>query len=78
MTEGTIISHLEKLLERGESVNLEYLRSGIEQSRLTKIKNAFEKSGGLKLSPVQKILGNSFSYDELRLARLFLEESTIL
>ena len=77
MTEGTIVSHLEKLLERGENISLEHLRSGIEQSRLTKIKNAFEKSGGLKLSPVRKILGDRFSYDELRLARLFLQRSNL-
>lgn len=75
IVEGTIISHLEKLLERRENLDLEYLCSGIENGRLIKIKNAFEKSGGLKLSPVREILGHSFSYDELRLARLFLESN---
>ena len=72
MAEGTIMSHLEKLLERGENLDLEYLRSGIESGRFIKIKDAFAKSDGLKLSPVREILGSSFSYDELRLARLFL------
>lgn len=73
MAEGTIMSHLEKFLERGEGLNVEYLRSGIENERFIKIKNAFKKSGDGKLSPVREILGENFSYDELRLARLFLK-----
>lgn len=73
MTEGTVISHVEKLLERGENLDLEYIKSHIDSGRLIKIKNAFEKSGGSKLSPVREILGEEFSFEELRLARLFLE-----
>lgn len=74
MAKATIISHLEKLLERGERLNLAYLCSGIKHDRLIKIKNAFEKSGGLKLSPAREILGENFSYDELRLVRLSLDK----
>lgn len=70
LTEGTIISHLEKLARRGEELNLDHLKLPAE--RLAQIKAAFIKSDGVSLSPVREILGDSFSYDELRLARLFL------
>ncbi len=70
MTEETIINHIEKLIERGDEPNLEYLRP--RQDRFEKIKNAFEKSKGKKLAPVRKILGARFSYNEIKLARLFL------
>lgn len=75
MTEGTIISHLEKLLDIGEKLDIEYLRLGIENNRLIKIKRAFEASGDAKLFPVREILGEDFSYEELRFARLFLERT---
>lgn len=70
LTEGTIVSHLEKLAKRGEKLNLAHLKPPAE--RLAQIKAAFIKSDGLNLSPVREILGDSFSYGELRLARLFL------
>jgi len=72
MTEGTIVSHLEKLIGRGEKLNLEHLKPPTE--RFTKIRKAFEESDGFNLSPVREILGDSFSYDELRLVRLFLDK----
>lgn len=73
MTEGTIMNHLEKLMARGEELDLKHLKPPAE--RLAKIKKAFEESDGLNLSPVREILGKSFSYDELRLARLFLDKN---
>jgi len=70
LTEGTIVSHLEKLAKRGEELNLDHLK--LPEERFAQIKAAFIKSDGVSLSPVREILGDSFSYDELRLARLFL------
>jgi len=72
LTEGTIISHLEKLIKRGEKFDLEYLKP--PAGRFAKIKNAFAESGDFSLSPVREILGDSFSYGELRLGRLFLDK----
>lgn len=71
MTEETIINHLEKIIENEKSYELiKYLRPvGI---RFEKIKNAFEKSGDTRLAPVKEILGCDFSYNEIRLAKLFL------
>ena len=72
LTEETIISHLEKLKEKKEDVDLEYLRP--LKNRFEKIKTAFQKSGDWLLSPVKEILGKDFSYKEIRIARLFLNQ----
>lgn len=67
---STIMGHLEKLHFADPTINLNHLRP--ESSRLTKITAAFKKTGGTSLSPVREILGEEYSYDELRLARMFL------
>lgn len=76
MTEGTIINHLEKLAEKGNgAIDLSYLK--LDGPRMDTIKTVFEtlrkKTGEARLAPARNILGRDFSYDELRLARLFLE-----
>lgn len=72
LTEDTIISHLEKLVACREEIDLEYLQPSEE--RFEKIRLTFQQTGDLKLSPVKEILGEDFSYREIRLARLFLKE----
>jgi hypothetical protein len=72
LTEETIISHLEKLKEKKEDVDLEYLRP--LKNRFEKIKTAFQKSRDWLLSPAKEILGKDFSYKEIRIARLFLRK----
>ena len=70
-TEGTIMKHLERLLEAGEDIDIAYLKP--PQERLEKIKTAFEECGDEKLKPVFEFLGEKYSYDEIRLAKLFLK-----
>jgi ATP-dependent DNA helicase RecQ len=70
LSQTTIIDHIEKLKASGEELNLEHLR--LPEERFRKIKSAFEKSGGMMLSPTRKILGEGYVYEELRVARLFL------
>lgn len=72
MTKGTVVGHIEKLKEQGECPDISHVEKTIDKERLEKIKKAFAKSGDTKLSPVRSILGSSFSFDELRLARLFI------
>ncbi len=72
MTEGTIIGHLEKIFNGGDGMDLCYLKKSFPTSRFKKVEAAFKKTGDTKLSPVKQILGNDFSYDEIRLIRLFL------
>lgn len=70
---STIMSHLERLHRAGTDPNLDYLRPG--RVRLAVISAAFKQSGGWALTPVRELLGEEYSYDELRLARLFLPTS---
>jgi len=72
MTASTIINHLEKLAEeRGtKRASLDYLKEDIKDFK--KIKKAWEKTKGDKLTPVKKILGNSYSFEDIRVVRLFL------
>ncbi|MBA3047187.1 RecQ family ATP-dependent DNA helicase [Patescibacteria group bacterium] len=67
---STITGHLEKLILAGEKLDIDYLKPPAD--RFEKIKKAFHESGGLTLSPVREILGEEYSYDELRFARIFL------
>ena len=70
MTLGTVISHLEKLKAKNSSLNLNVYKP--KEKDLKIIGDAFKKSGETKISPVYEILGGKYSYEELRLARLFL------
>ena len=77
LTEETIISHIEKIKTADPKINIEYLRKQVSHTKLEKMINAFRKvgvqEGGFRpLSPVKNLLGASFSFAELRLARLFV------
>lgn len=77
VTEGTIIGHLEKLVAGGTldpHADLEYLmperrRFVTMQAALEKV---FKKHGRMLLAPAQAMLGNQFTYEDLRVVRLFL------
>jgi ATP-dependent DNA helicase RecQ len=68
---GTIAAHIEKLVITGEKIDIDYLRPSAEQFET--IKAAFHQSGGTALSPVWEMLGGQFSYEEIRIARLFIK-----
>ncbi len=68
--EGTIINHIEKLKELGEKIDINYLKPN--EQTFKPIKDAFEKCGTEKLRPVFKLLNEQFSYDVIRLVRVFL------
>lgn len=70
LTSGTILNHLEKVILEGGDLDISRLRPPLE--RFEKVKAAFHQSGSLKFSPVRALLGENFSYEELRLVRLFL------
>ncbi|MFC1732711.1 helix-turn-helix domain-containing protein [candidate division KSB1 bacterium] len=70
MTLGTIISHLEKLKKLNNKIDLKCFKP--KEKDLKKIKQAFSKSGDTKLAPVHSALKGEYSYEELRLARLFI------
>ncbi|MDO8620177.1 MAG: helix-turn-helix domain-containing protein, partial [bacterium] len=77
MTHGTILSHLEKLTEAKALLperDLAHLSP--DPDRLARIEKAFKtvyaKTKELKLSPARELLGDSYSFEELRVARLLL------
>ncbi len=76
MTEGTIIAHLEKLVEEGELKpdDLEHLKPAgkIFQHVMEACEKVLAKEGDIKLTPVRNLLKNKYSYDEIRLVRLFV------
>jgi ATP-dependent exoDNAse (exonuclease V) alpha subunit len=72
MTKGTVVGHIEKLRELGECPDISHIEKTIDKKRLEKIKKAFAETEDTKLSPVRSMLGSSFTFDELRLARLFV------
>ena len=72
LTEVTIIGHLEHLVEDGDNLDIGYLMPPAQ--RITKIMAAFQSSAGLHLSPVRDLLGEEYSYDEIRLVRTFLRQ----
>ena len=59
----------------GEEIDIDYLRPPVE--KFATIKAAFQASGGTALSPVHAMLGERFSYEELRIARLFIKSSML-
>lgn len=76
-TMGTIITHLEKLVEEeliDPKQELYYLKP--DHKRFEIMRNAFtevlKKTGDMKLAPVREILGYSYDFEELRIARLFI------
>jgi len=71
-TEGTIINHIEKLLDAGEELDLEYLKGPGE--RFEDINNAFEQCGRQKLKPIYEFLKEKYTYDEIRLVGLLTRE----
>ncbi|MBU6431643.1 helix-turn-helix domain-containing protein, partial [Patescibacteria group bacterium] len=68
--EETIISHLEKLKAKDPTLDLSAYKPKEEIFKI--VSNAFKNSKDTKLSPVFHALGGKYSYEELRLVRLFL------
>jgi ATP-dependent DNA helicase RecQ len=72
---GTIVTHLEKLAGEDPTLDLGHLRPA--QPRFACVQAAFGQTGGPALSPVKAILGDDYSYDEIRLVRMFLSKEWV-
>ena len=68
--EELIFLVLEKLKAKNSLLDLSAYKP--KEKDLKIIGEAFKKAGETKISPVYEILGGKYSYEELRLARLFL------
>lgn len=73
----TIFSHLEKLIDERKTIDLTPYRPA-DESRLTAIHDVFVSLATLQLGPVHQhlydIYDEEYTFDELRIARLFLSE----
>jgi hypothetical protein len=73
----TIFDHIEEIRSEDPKFNIYNLRSNIPKNKFQAIYNAFKKvgtseGGQYRLAPVKELLGSKYSYDDLRLVRLFL------
>jgi len=66
----TVVNHIEKMIDDGLRLDLEYLK--LPKDRYNKIKNAFMVCGDELLRPVYEYLDKKYSYDEIKLARVLL------
>lgn len=72
----TIVKHVEDLLSEGilKQKDIKHIKPTGKNfdKKLKEILSAFKKTGGTKLSPVKGLLGDKYSFEEIRFARLFL------
>jgi len=69
ISDQTIIQHLEKLLETEQDLDIQYLKPSAEDIQI--IQEAFKKIDSPHLKPVREQLKNKYTYNEIRLARMF-------
>lgn len=67
---GTIVQHIERLVEAKTKLNIEHLRP--EPTVFQEISSALSHSEDGRLAPVFEELGKKYSFEDLRLTRLFL------
>lgn len=70
LSPGTIIQHIEKLVYAEDGLDIAHLKPA--ESEFHEMKKGFEKNPRATLTSVFKQFNEKYSYDELRLARLFL------
>ena len=69
MSEGTITSHIVKLIKMGE-LNLSEV---LPKARINQLSELFDGYTELSLTPLKDRVGDEFSWDELKLYRASLE-----
>ncbi|MXY45975.1 MAG: hypothetical protein F4Y44_03110 [Chloroflexi bacterium] len=72
---STIFAHIEMLVQTGENLDL---RAHLPPpGRAMRIQEAFHRVGDNRLAPVKELLGDDYSYDEIRLIRAFMRQQKI-
>ncbi len=72
ITEGSVINHVEQLTDEGSAPDLAHLMP--EPQRYERIRRAFLEADSDLLRPVKDLLGDDYSYEELRLVRLRMRQ----
>ena len=68
-----ILDQLERLSAAGEKLDLSHALPPPE--RVAEIEDAFTSTGGNLLSPVRELLGDGYSYEDLRVVRMHLRQA---
>lgn len=71
LKEETIINHIEKIVSEDKNIDLAYLKPS--ENRFKIIESAFRATSDRLLAPVKNRLGENFSYNEIRLAKIFIK-----
>ncbi|MXX24908.1 MAG: DUF262 domain-containing protein [Caldilineaceae bacterium SB0668_bin_21] len=72
LEKSTIAFHLEHLIEEGMDIDLRPMLPPME--KVEEIKKAFEEMGGNLLPPVKELLGDEYSYYEIKIVWVFLRQ----
>lgn len=72
LTDNTIIKHLKLCIDEGRLSNV---RNEVASEKFARIKKAASAVGTEYLKPIKEIVGESISYDEIRLALLVMQAS---
>ena len=76
ISETTIRSHLERLVQEGGQVDLDHLMP--TEERRIRIEAAFKEMGEARLTPVRDMLGEDYSWDELAVVRLAMRQGQVV
>ncbi len=76
---GTILDHIEKIIVEDPSFDISHLKTEVPTGKYKKIWMAFRELYGenrdFLLSPIKNKLGNAYTYEELRIVRLFVKRN---
>ena len=75
LTHGTVMAHVERIVKAGKTVDLTPLLPA--RDRTERIETALTSSDSDRLAPVKDLLGDDYSYYEIRLVRLALQEAKV-
>jgi hypothetical protein len=70
LTPGTVLSHLEKLKGQNALPDIAYLKPAPDDE-FERVIQAFRESEDGRLSPIHEKFGGQYSFEDLRIARLF-------
>jgi len=76
---GTILDHIEKIVTEDPSFDITHLKDEVPATKYKKIWMTFKELYGenrdFLLAPIKNKLGTAFSYEEIRIVRLFVKRN---
>ena len=71
LSSQTVLAHVERIVSVGEAVDLGPMLPSSE--RTARIRAALQATGDDRLAPVKELLGDDYSYEEIRLVNAFIK-----